>query len=511
MIIVSLLLLCNFNSLAQQPSTGYSRNVLSPLEKKLNQRGVNEHSNIQPAAHNLDSSYFLLTDSTYAIRRYKNSIDINPIGDVAGGFQFQRKQQAIGRLAAGVDMRYNYSNKLHAQIGYSLQGAMPSNYLGELADSLHIQPGVGYAVGDGNNMYHSHYTYGNLSYFTGKHFHFEVGKGKHFWGDGYRSLILSDNANSYPYARITTQFWRIKYTNLWAQMRDISAGQLLKNARKKYVALHALSWNVGKQFNWSIYEMVVWQDRDSNNMRTLDMNYLNPVIFYRPVEYSQGSPDNVILATSLRYKMTPRLQLYGQLVIDEFLLNEYKKKTNWCGNKFGGQFGLKAYDIFTPNLHFQIEVNAVRPFTYTHGSPIQAWGHLNQPLAHPMGANFAELMFFARYDYKLWSFTEQFSWAAFGRDRDKDEDGIIDNFGGDIFRSYENPFETYNNDLQQGLKTTFHYQEFTAVRRLKEDSPFEAYASYVMRFSNNEFRSTLDHLVMAGIRITGLLQPQRDF
>jgi hypothetical protein len=112
------------------------------------------------------------------------------MGDVAGGFQFQRNQQAIGRLAAGADLRYNYSNKLHVQLGYSLQGAMPSQYLSEFADSLRIQPGVGYSVGDGNNLYHSHYTYGNLSYFTGKYFHFEVGKGKHFWGDGYRSPCL---------------------------------------------------------------------------------------------------------------------------------------------------------------------------------------------------------------------------------------------------------------------------------------------------------------------------------
>lgn len=496
---------------AQQPSNGYSRSTLAPLEKKINDRSYTGHTNIQPAAQNMDSSFFMLSDSTYAVRKYKNMFSVKPLGDVAGGYQFQRKQQPVSSLTAGINLQYNYSNKLFAQAGYSLQGALPANYLGQYADSLHIQPGVGYAISDGNNMYHSHYTYGNLSYFTGKYFHFEIGKGKHFWGDGYRSLILSDVSNAYPYARITTQFWRIKYTNLWAQMRDISAGQLLKKARKKYVALHALSWNVSKEFNWSIYEMVVWQDRDSNSTRTLDMNYLNPVIFYRPVEYSQGSPDNVILATSLRYKVNEHLQLYGQLVIDEFLLNEYQKNTNWWGNKFGGQLGLKAFDVIIPNLHFQIEVNAVRPFTYTHGSPIQAWGNLNQPLAHPMGTNFAELMIFSRYDYNLWSFTEQFSWAAYGRDRDKDGDGVIDNFGGDIFRSYENPFETYQNDLQQGLKSTFHYQEFTAVRKLSANSPLELYGSYIMRFSKNEFISTLDHFILAGIRITGMLRPARDF
>ena len=117
MAILSVLLFCNFNSVAQQPSTGYSRNPLSPLDKKLNHRLSFTHTNIQPAAHNMDSSFFMQSDSSYTIRRYKNMLHISPIGDVAGGYQFQDNQQALGRIAAGVDVQYNFSNKLHLQLG----------------------------------------------------------------------------------------------------------------------------------------------------------------------------------------------------------------------------------------------------------------------------------------------------------------------------------------------------------------------------------------------------------
>ena len=34
---------------------------------------------------------------------------------------------------------------------------------------------------------------GHVSFQTSKHFNFQFGHGKHFIGDGYRSMLLSDN------------------------------------------------------------------------------------------------------------------------------------------------------------------------------------------------------------------------------------------------------------------------------------------------------------------------------
>lgn len=507
---LSCLILFSFVVRAQQPATGYSREVLSPLEHDLNKRASQEHSNIQPAAFGLEQSFYQLQDSTYSQEVDRNAITLKGFGSLAGGYQMFDKQQAVGFAFGGVEVDYKLRNKLSVVLGYSLNGMSAPNYIGQMADAR-VNPGVGYAVSDKNNLYHTHYNYGHVAYNQGKFFAFEVGKGKHFWGDGYRSLLVSDNASPYPYARITTKVWRLKYTNLWAQMRDMTHGQLLNKARIKYTASHSLSWNIGRRFNMAIYEMVVWQDRDTMSHRTLDINYLNPIIFYRPVEYSVGSPDNVIIGLTFRWKATDNFQIYGQFALDEFNLTQLRQKNQWWANKFGGQIGFKAFDLFVEGLSLQSEANAVRPFTYTHGSPVQSWTHLNQSLAHPLGANFGEWVTFVRYDKNKWRFQEQFIWATYGRDTDMNGDGTIDNMGGNILRSYKAPFRNYGNVMYQGLRSIVHYNSLTIARKIFPNNNYEVFLTHVLRYEKNVERKAIDNFIMVGIQTTGLLQPARDY
>ena len=60
--------------------------------------------------------------------------------------------------------------------------------------------------------------------------------------------------------------------------------------------------------------------------------------------------------------------------------------------------GLKYIDMFkVKNLDLQIEMNVMRPYTYTHNDTVANWSNYNQPLAHPFGANFFELIGILRY------------------------------------------------------------------------------------------------------------------
>ncbi len=500
----------SFFANAQQPAAGFSREPLSTLEKKLNLRSSNEHSNIQPAAFGLEESFYSLSDSAYSKNSESNNFNVDGFGSLAGGFQVSEKQQPIANALAGLQLGLQVRNKLSVALGYAFNGIRPPTYIEQMAEAR-INPGVGYAVGDKNGLYHTHYTFGHIAYNRGKYFEFEVGKGKHFWGDGYRSLLLSDNAAPYPYARITTKVWRLKYTNLWAQMRDMTHGQLLGKARIKYTASHSLSWNVGKKFNMAIYEMVVWQDRDTMSHRALDINYLNPIIFYRPVEYSVGSPDNVIIGLSMRWKFSDRLQLYGQFALDEFNLQQIRLKSKWWANKYGGQIGFKAFDVFLEGLSLQSEINAARPFTYTHGSPVQSYTHLNQSLAHPLGANFGEWVTFVRYDKNKWRFQEQFIWATYGRDTDINGDGALDNLGGNILRSYKAPYHSYGNVMYQGLRSIVHYNSFTIARKIFPQENFEVFLTHILRYEKNAEKKSMDNFFVLGIQTTGLLQPARDY
>ncbi len=495
---------------AQQPATGFAREILSSTQRWLNASTTQDHGNIQPAAFGLDSTFYTHTDSGLVkILRYRG-FSIKGFGNASAGYQFTDREQAISNGWAGVQLGWQWKNRWNIQAGYSINALHPPNYLSQWL-SAGLNPGVGYSSTQSNGYSLAHYSYGNFSYNPGKFFHFELGKGKHFWGDGYRSLFISDNAAPYPYARITTQFWRLKYTNLWSQMRNVPLGKKAHQGRVKYTASHALSWNINKRWNVALYEMVVWQDRDSMNHRTLDINYLNPIIFYRPLEYSVGSPDNVIVGMSFRYKINDQWQLYGQFALDEFNLELIKQKKKWWANKYGGQLGIKVWDIGWQGLSIQTELNVVRPFTYTHGSPVQSWTHWNQPIAHPMGANFGEWVSFICYQHRAWRLSNEFIWATYGRDTDINGDGVIDNMGGNILRSYKSPFRTFDNVLYQGLRSVFHYNSLTIARQFSPQRNWEVFLTHSLRYEKNEKSKSVDHWLVLGVQTTGLLSPNRDF
>ncbi|MBK6832510.1 MAG: hypothetical protein IPG92_18045 [Flavobacteriales bacterium] len=86
--------------------------------------------------------------------------------------------------------------------------------------STSLSLGEGYAYGDDEAR--SHYDWnGWASFVPDDAFVLTVGRGKHFFGEGHRSFFLSDNAGGYPFLRINTEFWKIKYVNLFTVMDDI--------------------------------------------------------------------------------------------------------------------------------------------------------------------------------------------------------------------------------------------------------------------------------------------------
>jgi hypothetical protein len=309
------------------------------------------------------------------------------------------------------------------------------------------------------------YMRGYLSYSPSKYFNFQFGKDKNFWGDGYRSLLLSDNSDAYWFLKGSVRIWKIKYTILFSGLQDIDSeynnlgNPSINNfLQDKYSTSHFLSWNVGKRVNFNLFETVIWRGEDSTGYRGFDVNYLNPIVFYRPVEFSLGSPDNVILGGGYRLKVGRTNHFYGQFVLDEFKLKEIKNQNGWWANKYGFQFGFKSYNLFNiKNLFWLIEYNRVRPFTYSHGNSTENWGNMYQAMAHPLGANFTEQISILKYPYKRFIFKFKMIFSQHGINSFFYNDYIPfgdytqqPNYGGDIYVSYNDRINEYGNTQNQG-------------------------------------------------------------
>ncbi|MEQ9229646.1 MAG: hypothetical protein RIF46_03120, partial [Cyclobacteriaceae bacterium] len=200
------------------------------------------------------------------------------------------------------------------------------NYVNNYRDSIGAIPYEGFwkLFGDtGSDFFRAE---GYVDVGVTDHVSIQMGYGRHFIGDGQRSLILSDFGNRYPYFRIETEVWRIKYTNIFAQMVGEAAfnggGNFgSREFPQKFMTMHHLDINVLDNLNIGLFESVVFGEPDSLG-GGVKFQYLNPVIFYRALEQQDGSPDNVILGMDFNWKLWNRVQLYGQLVIDELQVKE---------------------------------------------------------------------------------------------------------------------------------------------------------------------------------------------
>lgn len=221
----------------------------------------------------------------------------------------------------------------------------------------------------------------------------QFGFDKNFIGNGYRSLFLSDWGNSNLFLKLNTKVWKLNYQNLFMELNPQfkKAGDTLLD--RKYAAMHHLSMNVTKWLNIGLFEGVIFGRRNR-----FDFQYLNPLIFYRHIESNNGSRDNAIAGLDFKANIAHRAQVYGQFLLDEFILSRLKNDpTNWA-NKWAIQAGVKYMDAFgVQNLDIQMETNRVRPFTYSHTDSVSNYTHYNQPLAHPLGANFQEVLAIAHY------------------------------------------------------------------------------------------------------------------
>lgn len=337
---------------------------------------------------------------------------------------------------------------------------------------------------------------GHISYSPSRYFNFRLGQGKNFIGEGYRSLLLSDVAFNYPYLAITTKVWHIEYVNIYSELQDIRAPKGDWHPwQKKYTTTHYLSWNVLPWLNVGLFESIVWQASDSTQKRGFDINYLNPVIFYRPVEFSLGSPDNALLGGALRFTVLKRNIIYTQLMLDEFKLEHVIKGDGWWANKHGFQLGIKSFDPFgLRNLYLQAEYNHVRPYTYAHNSPLQNYAHYNQPLAHPQGANFRELVLIADQRIHRFRFGTKLVYTTYGADTA----GM--SYGHDLYRSYYDFVNEFGNKIGQGLKTTMIQYDLNAGWIVNAATNLTLNAGLTMRHTFSEADNKGNILLSFGIR-----------
>ncbi|HWB61898.1 MAG TPA: hypothetical protein VG603_00200, partial [Chitinophagales bacterium] len=334
-----------------------------------------------------------------------------------------------------------------------------------------------------------------------KYMNITFGRDKNFIGDGIRSIFLSDYSAPYLFLKFNLHLWRFNYDNIFAQLNSQyirGADQLLP---KKYMAVHHLTLQATHWLNIGVFETVIFSRSDN-----FELQYLNPIIFYRAVEHSLGSPDNVMLGADAKANIAGHAQLYAQFLLDEFNFKHFFKRDGWWANKWALQAGFKYIDIL-PNLDAQLEFNYVRPFTYTHDDGSIDYTNYNQPLGDPLGANFYEFIVNLHYHpLPQLTFNARYFVARVGDDTLVN--GVMTNFGGNIFQPNGGGQDVTNqlgNKTGQGAKGTINFFEFLATYQIWHNINFDCSLLYrgksTLKSDNNPITSQSTFIFSVGVRV----------
>ncbi|WP_055147339.1 capsule assembly Wzi family protein [Jiulongibacter sediminis] len=396
--------------------------------------------------------FFQQRSDFYHFKNDEFDIHVNPVFHFGGGSSsLEGEKQNTFINTRGIRIRGSVNNKLGFYTYFSENQAGTPFYVRDFVLNTDGYPYNGYTKvvnGDSLNMVRDYFqAEGYLMFYPSKNIMLRLGHSKNFIGSGIRSMILSDFSSPYFNFAANVKLGRLEYQNLLAKMNNVQEDfdvADLEVIPPKFMVFHHLNLNVTKNFNLGLFEMVMFGDRK------FDMNYLNPVIFYRFVEGLIGSSDNALVGADFKLNLAKRVSLYGQLVLDEFNRSQ-NDEDGWYGQKNAGQLGMKYFDFLgARNLDFQFEYNYARPYTFSHFTTYSNLLNYNLPMAHPLGANFKETILRSRYQpVDRLNMTLTYLWNQKGYDSD------TLNWGGDLSKNYRvnRPLE-FGNSIGQGAKGT---------------------------------------------------------
>ena len=219
------------------------------------------------------------------------------------------------------------------------------------------------------------YAVGNIIYRPHRSIILSAGNTAHFIGDGYRSLLLSDNSVPAPFVRAVVKLskkWEFNYLRmrLFNLIRRPVSSSVESYYESKSFSANYISYRPNNKFSISFFEGVIWSRGDSITSKRVHPLYYSPIPGTALAMLSKAEM-NYLLGINFNY--TPLLghRIYGQVAA-----------TNCELSKLGFQIGYRRYSLFgQKNLQLQVEYNHVPKGMYQTGNMRMNYSYYNLPMA----------------------------------------------------------------------------------------------------------------------------------
>lgn len=311
---------------------------------------------------------------------------VQPTRDIPGLFINSRGFMVAGLVGESV---YFYSDFRENQARFP-------GYLDRFVDSLGVVPGQGRTKPFGDDGYDYNMSTGYVGFHASPWLAVQAGHGKQFIGHGRRSLLLSDNAFNYPFAKYRIRLWEGKVQYDWNIALLQSLDRMPRGStpeslfQRKYATWTYVSFKLTPNAELGFYEAVTWPlFNPEQGTLPFDVAALNPIPFLHTLRLGlDDATRNALVGINAAYQPARWLRVYGQYMRDR-------------AGAEGYQAGFKMYNLWN-RLHLQCEGNTANVGAYSHPVPLQGFTHFAQPLAHPLGSGFTELFASLTYYHNRW-------------------------------------------------------------------------------------------------------------
>ncbi len=398
----------------------------------------------------------------------------------------------------GYEVHGNIGNTFYFETNfYENQGRFPG-YVDSLVRIAQVIPhAANYknALADGPG-FDFNYSSARLVYTPNKHLVFDLGYNQNFIGDGYRSLFLSDWSINYPYFRAAITVGKLQYSVMWSEYLTY-LNRAISNTpyyafgfSHSWAQTYLVDYAITKKFSAGLFESVVWSGSNINKNSDVDVTYASPIIFAHSGKSKTGIDNNELVGLNLKYNFLPKANVYSQLAVD--------KTGSDADNRYGVQAGVRFRDFLkVQNWNAVVEFNTVRPYTYSSSNPHAVSAHANLPLAHPLGANFREVIGVTDYTYKRWWFRVEAFIAQQGLDS---ANGAV-NFGRNIFNG-STAYPAGTITTTQGIKTNIYYGDVRIAYVLNPKSNLRLETGFTYRRESNALKVFEDKYAYIGVRMS---------
>lgn len=396
---------------AQQNDIPLNRDIYYDIDRNAADSGSTMHTGLRPLiqsradlrnvmGHRPDDKpyYYWLTEKLFKehfvqVEEGGFHLTIDPVFNLELGREFREQsvyseENLLNHNARGIWIAADLGPTVSFQTTFYENQAALSSYLYHYAQQRGAVPGQGRLKHFNQRGLDFSWAMGNVSWTPRPWLNAQVGNGRHFVGNGYRSTLLSDNTSPYPYVKLSalSNNKRFQYSVIHAKFQMIGEANRLRTGESgeslfywKRSTMHHLSVTLGPA-QLGLFSSTIWHNIDLNGVRAFDAMELNPLIGLNAVRYGFDGRHKQLVGFDGKVRLRKGMTAYGQFALDD----PAKERYAW-------QAGLHWFNVGGhKDLHLQLEYNTATPFAYSSSNYRMNYAHAGQPLAEVLGAGFNE-------------------------------------------------------------------------------------------------------------------------